>query len=343
MKTIFITGSLGLIGKECAIQFLKNGYHVVGIDNDNRKTFFGENASVLKELEDLSKYNNYNHEFIDICDEIKIKTIIQKFEKNLFAFIHCAAQPSHDWAYKNPIKDFQINSYATLNILKNIKEYVPQSWFIYMSTNKVFGDNPNKIKFKELETRFDHDGEFYNGIPENFNIDFCKHSIFGVNKLYSDLITQEYGLNLGIKSCILRCGCLTGNHHKGAELHGFLSYLSQCVKNEIEYNIFGYKGKQVRDNIHAYDVWSFINEIIHGENIYGEVFNLGGGRENSLSVLEAITKFEKLYNKKAIFKYTDINRVGDHIWYITNLNKAKNKYSNWKITYNIDKIINCFK
>lgn len=343
MKTIFISGSLGLIGKECAIQFLKNGYNVVGIDNDNRKLFFGENASVIKELDELLKYKNYKHENIDICDQIAIEQIIQKYNKDIFAFIHCAAQPSHDWAYKDPIKDFQINSYATLNILKNIKQYASESWFIYMSTNKVFGDNPNNLKLQELETRFDHFDEFINGIPENFNIDFCKHSIFGVNKLYSDLITQEYGLNLGIKSCILRCGCLTGNHHKGAELHGFLSYLSKCIKNNKEYSIYGYKGKQVRDNIHAYDIWSFINEVINGKNIYGEVFNLGGGRKNSLSVLEAILKFEQLYNKKAIFQYVNNNRIGDHIWYITDLTKAKSYYKNWKITYDIDKIINCFE
>lgn len=343
MKTIFISGSLGLIGKECSIQFLKNGYNVVGIDNNSRKIFFGETASVEDGLIELSKFENYKHVSIDICDETQIKNVIKKYNENIFAFIHCAAQPSHDWAYKDPIKDFQINAYATLNILKNIKEYASQSWFVFMSTNKVFGDNPNRLELEEFETRFDHFGQFTNGITENFNIDFCTHSIFGVNKLYSDLITQEYGLNLGIKTCILRCGCLTGSHHKGAELHGFLSYLSKCIKSEKEYFIYGYKGKQVRDNIHAYDVWSLINHIISGKDLYGEVFNLGGGRANSLSVLEAIQLFEKTYNKKAKIKTIDCNRIGDHIWYITDLSKIKKHYPLWKIEYDINKIINCFE
>jgi len=338
MKTILITGSLGLIGSKCAEEFLKIGYNVIGIDNDSRKKFFGNTCSVETTLAYLKQFTNYRHEWIDICNTEQINEIFNLYNSDISAIVHCAAQPSHDWSYKDPKLDFEINSYATLKILEAFKKYASNAFFIYMSTNKVYGDNPNKIQLIEEEYRYEHNGKYINGIDEQFNIDNCTHSIFGVNKLYSDLIVQEYGNNFKLKTCVLRCGCLTGGNHKGAELHGFLSYLSKCVKNEIEYNIYGYKGKQVRDNIHSYDVWSFINTVINGPSLFGEIFNLGGGRENSVSVLEAIIDLEKIYNKKLKYNVIDKNRTGDHIWYISDLNKIKKFYPNWNKKYNLHNI-----
>lgn len=340
---IIITGSLGLIGYTCACEFLKLGYNVIGIDNDSRKKFFGKEASVKNNLYKLREFPKYNHHWLDITEEKKVNNFFRKNCEGVTAIIHCAAQPSHDWAYKDPVLDSKINAFATLYLMVNIKKYCPNAFVIYMSTNKVYGDNPNKLLLKEMEERYDHFGDFHNGISENFKIDSCIHSIFGVNKLYSDLIVQEYGKNLGIKSCVLRCGCLTGENHKGAKMHGFLSYLAKCVKENIEYNIFGYKGKQVRDNIHSFDVWNCINNIINGPNIYGEVFNLGGGRENSISIIEAIKKFEICFDKKLKFSIEEKNRIGDHIWYISDLSKIKKIYPNWNIQYSIEKIIENFK
>lgn len=338
MKTILITGALGLIGSKCAEEFLKLGYNVIGIDNDSRKKFFGENCSVETTLLYLKQFSNYNHQWIDICNSEDIDNIFNLYSSDIFSIIHCAAQPSHDWSYKDPKLDFEINSYATLKILEAFKKYCSNAFFIYMSTNKVYGDNPNKIELNEEEYRYDHNGKYFNGINEQFSIDNCTHSIFGVNKLYSDLIVQEYGNNFKLKTCVLRCGCLTGGNHKGAELHGFLSYLSKCIKNKIEYNIYGYKGKQVRDNIHSYDVWSFINTVINGRPLFGEIFNLGGGRENSVSVLEAIKDMETIYDKKLKYNIISKNRTGDHIWYISDLNKIKTFYANWEKKYNLHNI-----
>jgi CDP-paratose 2-epimerase len=339
MKTILITGSLGLIGNTCALEFLKSGYKVIGIDNDSRKLYFGDDASVLSNLGVLNNYDNYEHYSFDITSNVEIESIIQKYQNDIHAVVHCAAQPSHDWSYKNPILDFNVNAYATLILINAVYKFSPNAFFVYMSTNKVYGDNPNRLELDELPTRYEHNGIYFDGINETFSIDSCTHSIFGVNKLYSDLIVQEYGRNLGIKSCVLRCGCLTGPSHKGAELHGFLSYLSKCIKTENPYKIYGYKGKQVRDNIHSFDVWNCINHIINGKDIYGEIFNLGGGRENSVSVLEAITILEEMTGKKANVSLDEKNRTGDHIWYITNNNKLHNIYPNWKLKYDLNKIL----
>lgn len=339
MKTILVTGSLGLIGNTCALEFLKCGYKVIGIDNDSRKLYFGSDASVLPNLEVLKNYDNYEHYSLDISSSDDMEFIIKKYNSDIYAVIHCAAQPSHDWSYKDPILDFNVNAYATLILINNVYKFSPNAFFIYMSTNKVYGDNPNRLKLDELSTRYEHNGVYTNGIDENFNIDSCTHSIFGVNKLYSDLIIQEYGRNLGVKSCVLRCGCLTGPAHKGAELHGFLSYLSKCIKHETPYKIYGYKGKQVRDNIHAFDVWNCINSVINGKDIYGEIFNLGGGRDNSVSVLEAISILEKMTGKKSIISLEEKNRTGDHIWYITDNTKLYNMYPDWKLKYNLNDIL----
>ena len=342
MKTILITGALGLLGSKCAEEFLIIGYNVVGIDNDSRKKFFGQNCSVETTLIHLKQFANYSHEWIDICNSDQIDRVFNLYNSDISAILHCAAQPSHDWSYKDPILDFEINSYATLKILESFKKYSPNAFFIYMSTNKVYGDNPNKIELIEEQYRYEHCEKYFNGIDEQFNIDNCTHSIFGVNKLYSDLIVQEYGNNFKLKTCVLRCGCLTGGNHKGAELHGFLSYLSKCIKNKIQYNIYGYKGKQVRDNIHSYDVWSFIDTIINGPSLFGEIFNLGGGRDNSVSVLEAIRDMEKIYDKKLEYNVIDKNRTGDHIWYISDLSKIKRFYPNWNKKYNLHNIYTDF-
>jgi CDP-paratose 2-epimerase len=339
MKTILITGSLGLIGNACALEFLKLGYKVIGVDNDSRKVYFGNDASVLPNLNLLKNYENYEHHSFDITSNVHIENLIKSYSSDLFAVIHCAAQPSHDWSYRDPILDFNVNSYSTLLLINNIYKICPKAFFVYMSTNKVYGDNPNKLNFIETSTRYEHEGKYINGIDEFFNIDACTHSIFGVNKLYSDLIVQEYGRNLGVKSCVLRCGCLTGPSHKGAELHGFLSYLSKCIKNKNPYKIFGYRGKQVRDNIHAFDVWNCINNIINGKEVYGEIFNLGGGRENSVSVLEAVNLLEKITGNNAIISFEDNNRIGDHIWYITDNSKLYTMYPEWKLTFNLNDIL----
>jgi CDP-paratose 2-epimerase len=338
MKIVLITGSLGLIGNTCALEFLKNGYKVIGIDNDSRKSYFGNDASVISNLDLLKTYNNYEHYSYDITSSQDIENLVKKYNKDIYSVIHCAAQPSHDWSYKNPLLDFNVNAFATLLLINSVYKYSPDAFFVYMSTNKVYGDNPNKLELVELEKRYEHNGEYFNGIHEKFNIDDCTHSIFGVNKLYSDLIVQEYGKNLGIKSCVLRCGCLTGPTHKGAELHGFLSYLSKCIKNKNHYKIYGYKGKQVRDNIHSYDVWNCINHIINGKEIYGEIFNLGGGRGNSISVLEAIDTLEIMTGNKSDISFEKNNRTGDHIWYITNNKKLSEMYPDWKLTYDLNKI-----
>jgi CDP-paratose 2-epimerase len=254
------------------------------------------------------------------------------------AIIHCAAQPSHDKAKDIPIIDFEVNALGTLNLLELTRKKSPDAVFIFTSTNKVYGDAPNEIPMVELEKRFEYAlEENYNGVKENFRIDQSVHSIFGASKVAADVMVQEYGRYFGLKTCVLRGGCLTGPSHSGVELHGFLSYLVKCVVNENPYKIFGYKGKQVRDNIHSFDVISAMEEIIKNP-IPGSVYNIGGGRENSISMLEAIEKAEKISGKKLNWTYDDTNRVGDHICYISDLSKFKKDYPNWKITKSIDRI-----
>jgi len=341
MSIILITGSSGLVGSESVNFFSKKGFDVVGIDNDLRKVFFGNEASTNKIKKDLIKNNkrfkSYN---IDIRNYSGLEKIYKKFKKNISLIIHCAAQPSHDYGKNFPILDFNVNAAGTLNLLELTKKYCPNAPFIFMSTNKVYGDNPNRLKIIEKRSRWElnEKDKYFKGIDEKFSIDSCTHSFFGVSKTYADLIVQEYGNNVGLKTVCFRGGCLTGPNHSGAKLHGFLSYLVKISLVKKKYSLIGYKGKQVRDNLHSYDLvnsfWEFFKKPTSGE-----VYNMGGGRYSNCSIIEALDLVEDIANisiKRSILKKS---RVGDHIWYISNLTKFKKHYPNWKQKYNTKKII----
>ncbi|KKQ53550.1 MAG: CDP-tyvelose epimerase [Parcubacteria group bacterium GW2011_GWD2_38_11] len=339
MKRILITGSGGLIGSESVRFFAKKGFEVHGIDNDMRAYFFGQDASTKWSVSELKKsLPKYHHYKIDIRDNAAIEKV---FKKNKFdLIIHAAAQPSHDWAAKEPFTDFSVNANGTLVMLENFRKYCPKASFIYTSTNKVYGDTPNLLPLVELETRFEIDKkhQFYRGIDESMSIDQTKHSIFGVSKLAADVMVQEYGRYFNLKTAIFRGGCLTGPNHSGAELHGFLAYLAKCIATGKQYNIFGYKGKQVRDNIHSYDLVNAFWHFYKKPRI-AEVYNMGGGRHSNISMMEAIEKIEKLTGKKANIKYSKTNRIGDHIWYISDVAKFQEHYPAWKFKYDIDDIL----
>jgi len=340
MKKILITGSAGLIGSESAKFFANKGFEVHGIDNNMRQYFFGPEASTewsRKNLENKLK-KSYKHYVVDIRDLVKLDQI---FKKNRFdLIIHTAAQPSHDWAAKEPHTDFGINAVGTLNMLEMFRKYSPNGVFIFTSTNKVYGDTPNYLPLIEKELRFElpRNHKYYKGIDESMSIDNSKHSIFGASKVAADIMVQEYGKYFGLNTVVFRGGCLTGPQHSGAKLHGFLAYLIKCVATETPYTIFGYKGKQVRDNIHSYDL---VNAFYHFylKPRQGEVYNIGGSRHSNTSMKEAIEKAEKILRKKAKVIYSKENRIGDHIWYISDVSKFKKDYPKWKYTYDNDAII----
>lgn len=338
-KTILITGSAGLIGSEAVRFFCKRNFEVVGIDNNARKYFFGSRASTDWNRRLLEKeYKNYIHYKIDIRNPKKIEEIFRKYKFSLI--IHTAAQPSHDWAAREPLTDFTINALGTLILLESFRKFAPDAVFIFTSTNKVYGDNPNKLPLTEQEKRYELPKKhpYYNGIDENMSIDDTTHSIFGVSKASADLMVQEYGRYFGLKTGIFRGGCLTGPAHSSAQLHGFLAYLVSSIATDNVYTIFGYKGKQVRDNIHAYDVANaFYHFYLSPKK--GEVYNLGGSRHSNTSVLEAIEKIERILGKKAKINYNPVNRIGDHIWYISDMSKFKKHYPKWDYSYDSDKII----
>ena len=341
MSTIIITGSTGLVGSESVDFFCKKGFDVIGIDNNLRSFFFGKEGStewVKKKL--LKKYKNFYNYNTDIRNLNSLKTIFKKYKKNISLVIHCAAQPSHDYGKNFPILDFNVNATGTLNLLEMTKLFCPDAPFIFMSTNKVYGDNPNKLSLVEKSKRWEIKKNHinYKGINENFSIDNCTHSFFGVSKTYADLIVQEYGKNLGLKTVSFRGGCITGPNHSGAKLHGFLSYLVKTAISKKRYSLIGYKGKQVRDNLHSYDLVNCFWEFFKKPK-YGEVYNMGGGRFSNCSILEALELVEsikKIKIKKEIIKK---NRVGDHIWYISNTKKFKKDFPNWKQKYNTRRII----
>ena len=341
MKYALITGSSGLVGSESSIFFHNKNFKVLGIDNDKRSYFFGKEASTKKMSNILSKkLSNFKNFNIDIRSKKNLEKIFKKYNKKISCIIHAAAQPSHDWAAKEPLTDFTINANGTLNLLNLAKKYCSNSVFIYVSTNKVYGDLPNFLPLSEKRTRLEikPKHKFKNGIDETMSIDNSIHSLFGVSKLSADLMVQEYGKNLNLKTGIFRLGCITGENHAGAELHGFLNYLFKATKNNMKYTIFGYNGKQVRDNIHASDLVNcFWNFYLNPR--YGEVYNIGGGRRNSCSMIEAIELIEKKTKKKLNFKYQKQNRTGDHIWYITNNRKFKKHFPKWKIKYSLENII----
>ena len=331
MSKILVTGAGGLIGSEVVSFFCQKGMEVVGIDNNMRQVFFGEKGDTTWNISKLEKeytgFTNYN---IDIRDRNAVAQFILDIKPD--AIVHTAAQPSHDLAASMPFEDFDVNAVGTLNLLEATRRYNTSVPFVHLSTNKVYGDNPNLLNLTESETRFDYaDACFYNGINETFSIDQCKHSLFGASKVASDILVQEYGRYFNMPTCCLRGGCLTGPNHSGVELHGFLSYLIKCNVQEIEYKIYGYKGKQVRDNIHSYDVARFIDLFTQNPKV-AAVYNIGGGRENSISILEAFKLIESISNIPMKYSYVDENRIGDHICYISDLSKIKEDYPSWGIT-----------
>jgi CDP-paratose 2-epimerase len=338
MRTVLITGSSGLIGSEAVEHFDRQGCEVHGVDNNMRQVFFGEPGDTTWNLGRLQKVTrNFSHHELDIRDRSAMESLFRLHRFDLI--IHCAAQPSHDKARDIPILDFEVNALGTVNLLEATRLHCPEAVFILFSTNKVYGDAPNEIPLKELETRWEYARpENYNGIDENCRIDRTLHSLFGASKASADLMAQEYGRYFGMKVGIFRGGCLTGPSHSGVELHGFLSFLVKVALCGDTYSIFGYKGKQVRDNIHSQDVVRAIEEFAANPRC-GEVYNIGGGRQNSVSILEAISKIEKMLGKKLNWKYVEDNRKGDHICYISDLTKFKSHHPNWEITVGLDEIL----
>jgi CDP-paratose 2-epimerase len=341
MSIVLITGSCGLVGSESVKFFVSKGFDVIGIDNNSRQQFFGKDGDinwVKKNL--INSYKNYIHKNIDIRNYSNLEKIFKKYKNSIKLIIHSAAQPSHDWAKKKPFIDFNINALGTLNLLNLTKKYSYNAPFIFMSTNKVYGDNPNKLPLKELRSRWEiaTKHKFFKGIDESMSLDNAVHSFFGASKCYADLIVQEYGKNYGLKTACFRAGCITGPNHSGAKLHGFLSYLVKSSIKKKSYSIIGYKGKQVRDNIHSYDLikcfWSFFKKPRKGE-----IYNIGGGRYSNCSVIEALDYVESLLNIKIKKNYQRTNRIGDHIWYISDTSKFKKHYPSWKQQYNTKKII----
>jgi CDP-paratose 2-epimerase len=334
-KTILITGSSGLIGSEAVEHFDRAGNQVVGIDNNMRREFFGAAGDTLWNLNRLkSVARNFNHYNVDIRDRAALDELFRSRRFDLI--VHCAAQPSHDKARDIPILDFEVNALGTLNLLEATRQHSPEAVFLFMSTNKVYGDSPNEVPLKELETRWEYErAEDFHGISENCRIDRTLHSLFGASKAAADLVAQEYGRYFKMNVGIFRGGCLTGPSHSGVELHGFLSYLVKCVVTGTPYKVFGYKGKQVRDNIHSHDVVRAMEEFAMNPRP-GEVYNMGGGRENSVSMLEAIDKTEKLTGKKLNWTYVAENRKGDHICYISDLRKFQAHYPGWRLTKSLD-------
>jgi len=338
IKQILVTGSSGLIGSEVVAFFHEQGFFVHGLDNNQRAVFFGPQGDTRWTQQRLIKsFKNFLHHETDIRNREGVLSLIRELRPS--GIIHTAAQPSHDRAAAIPFDDFEVNAVGTLNLLEASRRFCPDSPFIYLSTNKVYGDLPNKIALKELETRWEFDDPRYlNGIPETFPIDQSKHSLFGASKVAGDIMVQEYGRYFGMPTCCLRGGCLTGPNHTGVELHGFLSYLVKCNIEGSEYKIFGYKGKQVRDNIHSKDVASFIYAFYQSPRC-GEVYNLGGGKNNSCSILEAFAIVEKITGKPQVSTYIDQNRIGDHICYHSDLTKMKSHYPQWNITKSLRQTI----
>ena len=335
--SVLVSGSCGLIGSEVSLFFARQGFHVAGIDSNHRAVFFGPEGDTSWVLERLRReIPGYRHEALDIRNREGVLALMDELRPSLI--IHTAAQPSHDRAAAIPFLDFEVNALGTLHMLEAARRSCPESPFIHMSTNKVYGDRPNTIPLKELETRWDYaDPAYENGIPEEFSIDQSKHSVFGASKVAADVLVQEYGLYHHMPTCCLRGGCLTGPNHSGVELHGFLSYLIKCNVEGREYKVFGYKGKQVRDNIHSEDVARFMFEFWKAPRV-AQVYNLGGGKGNACSVLEAFQMAEEVTGRPMNWRYVEQNRVGDHICYYSDLRKMKSHYPAWDITRSLGAI-----
>jgi CDP-paratose 2-epimerase len=342
MKIALVTGSAGLIGSESVAFFSDKFDLVVGIDNNMRQYFFGAEGSTEWNRNRLTEaYPNYAHRNADIREVSQLEVIFKEFGADIKLIIHAAAQPSHDWAAREPFTDFTVNANGTLNMLEMTRQHCPEAVFIFTSTNKVYGDNPNYLPLIETETRWEIDENhayFKNGIDENHSTDHTKHSVFGASKVAADIMVQEYGRYFNMKTGVFRGGCLTGPNHSGAQLHGFLSYLMKCTITGGNYTIFGYKGKQVRDNIHSYDLVNMFWHYYQNPR-EGEVYNAGGGRYANCSMIEAIAVCEKISGKKLNHLYSDTNRVGDHIWYVSDLSKFKAHYPAWNWTYNLEETL----
>ena len=335
--TVLVTGACGLIGSEVALFFSRQGFQVVGIDSNHRAVFLGPEGDTSWVLERLRReIPGYRHEAIDIRDRERLLSLVEAIRPDLI--VHTAAQPSHDRAAAIPFLDFEVNALGTLHLLEAARRCCPESPFIHLSTNKVYGDRPNRIALEERETRWEYaDPVYENGIPEEFSIDQSKHSIFGASKVAGDVMVQEYGRYFQMPTCCLRAGCLTGPQHSGVELHGFLSYLIRCNLEGREYKVYGYKGKQVRDNLHSEDVAHFLFEFWKAPRV-AEVYNLGGGKENACSILEAFEKAEQVTGRPMKWRYVEENRIGDHICYYSDLRKMRSHFPGWRVTKPLDAI-----
>lgn len=341
MSVVLISGAAGLIGSEAAVHFGNQGFHVVGIDNDMRRHFFGDDASVLSNLERLrSALPAYEHHNIDIRDDMSIKSLFERYGHEIALVIHTAAQPSHDWAARDPFTDFAVNANGTLVMLEATRQYAPDAVFIFTSTNKVYGDRPNLLPLIEQTTRWEVESShpYHQGIPEEMSIDQTLHSLFGTSKVSADLMVQEYGRYFGMKTACFRGGCLTGPNHSGAQLHGFLSYLMKCTLTGTPYTVFGYKGKQVRDNIHCADLIRAFDAFFRAPGS-GQVYNIGGGRFSNCSMLEAIELAQEITGRELNWAYKEENRIGDHIWWISDLGRFQDHYPNWKLRYDVPAIL----
>jgi CDP-paratose 2-epimerase len=338
VSIIVVTGSAGLVGSETARFYCQQGYDVFGIDNDMRSVFFGTEASTAWNRERLEKsFKNYRHFNFDIRDRDQVDALFGNHASNVAMVLHAAAQPSHDWAASEPETDFSVNAVGTLYLLEAFRRHCPEAVFIYTSTNKVYGDTPNNLPLEEQKLRYElpADHHWYTGIDETMSIDQTKHSLFGVSKAAGDLLVQEYGRYFALKTAIFRGGCLTGPAHSGTRLHGFLSYLMRCAITGKKYYIYGYKGKQVRDNIHSEDLVNAFDAFFKAPRV-AEVYNIGGSRFANISMLEAIDLCERISGRKIDVQYSPENRIGDHIWWISDVSKFQSHYPSWKFEHGIE-------
>jgi CDP-paratose 2-epimerase len=341
MSKAIVTGSAGLVGSE-TVRFLHDqGMDIIGVDNNLREYFFGSDGSTRWQAVELAQsLRRYRHLDVDIRNQEKVFYLFQH-ESGISLVVHCAAQPSHDWAAREPLTDFMVNAFGTIVMLEATRRFAPEAVFIFVSTNKVYGDTPNALPLMELETRWELDSSHRygkHGIDESMSLDQTKHSVFGASKVGADVMTQEYGRYFGMKTGVFRGGCLTGPAHSAAELHGFLAYLVKCAVTERPYTIYGYKGKQVRDNIHSRDLVNAFWHFYQQPRI-GEVYNIGGSRHSNCSIIEAMQKIETISRRRVRYSITDQARSGDHIWWISDVNKFKNHYPQWKFTYSLDDMI----
>lgn len=342
MNIAIVTGSAGLIGAEASRHFAKQGLTVVGIDNDMRSEFFGAEASTnwQRQQLEIELGDRYIHVDGDIRDDLLIDNLFSDYSSDIKLIVHTAAQPSHDWAARDPKKDFTVNANGTLNLLEATRRNCPLAVFIFTSTNKVYGDTPNRLPLIETETRWEIDPnhQYNEGIAEDMSIDSCMHSLFGASKVAADILVQEYGKYFDMYTASFRGGCLTGPNHSGTQLHGFLAYLMKCTMTGTPYQVFGYQGKQVRDNIHSYDLIQAFDHFYRDPRC-GEVYNIGGSRFSHCSMLEAIDICEQITDRKLEYTYQENNRMGDHIWYVSDVSKFQNHYPNWSLTKDIKTIL----